>query len=183
MVHVYGSCIRSCGVVCVWLMCMAHVYGSFVLLTGVVSWDALSLQVIFRKRALYLVALLRKMTCNLRHPMSLRHPVLNGVSRVFSHPGVVLCGFSHTGGVFCVFSHLCECGSFANALCVHWCVLRCHQVSCVLFLVSYGSCVGSCVLLRGVLCVFSHLLVYLCVFSRQTHLCVWGSVVKALSVH
>jgi len=120
MVHVYGSCIRSCGVVCVWLVCMAHVYGSFVLLTGVVSYDALSLQVILRKRALYLVALLRKMTCNLRHPMSLRHPVLNGVSRVFSHPGVVLCGFSHPGGVLCGFSHLCECGSFANALCVHW---------------------------------------------------------------
>ena len=31
--------------------------------------------IIFRKRALYLVALLRKMTCNLRHTMSLRHPV------------------------------------------------------------------------------------------------------------
>ena len=30
----------------------------------------------FRKRALQLVALLRKMTCNLRHPMGLRHPVL-----------------------------------------------------------------------------------------------------------
>ena len=36
----------------------------------------LKLQVIFRKRALYLVALLRKMTCNLRHPMGLRHPVI-----------------------------------------------------------------------------------------------------------
>jgi len=29
----------------------------------------------FRKRALQLVALLRNMTCNLRHPTSLRHPV------------------------------------------------------------------------------------------------------------
>jgi len=38
--------------------------------------DTLSLQVIFCKRALKLVALLRKMTCNLRHPMGLRHPVL-----------------------------------------------------------------------------------------------------------
>jgi len=28
-----------------------------------------------RKRALCLVALLREMTCNLRHPISLRHPV------------------------------------------------------------------------------------------------------------
>jgi len=42
---------------------------------GVESYDALSLQVIFRERALYIVALLRKMTCNLRHPMPLRHPV------------------------------------------------------------------------------------------------------------
>ena len=38
--------------------------------------DALSLQAIFRKRALELVALLRKVTCNLRHPMGLRNPVL-----------------------------------------------------------------------------------------------------------
>jgi len=42
---------------------------------GVESYDALPLQVIFRERALYIVALLRKMTCNLRHPMPLRHPV------------------------------------------------------------------------------------------------------------
>jgi len=42
---------------------------------GVDSYDDLSLQVIFRKRALELVAILRKMTCNLRHPMGLRHPV------------------------------------------------------------------------------------------------------------
>ena len=37
--------------------------------------DALSLQGIFRKRALWLVSLLQKITCNLRHPMGLRHPV------------------------------------------------------------------------------------------------------------
>ena len=36
------------------------------------------LYVIFRKRALQLVALLRKMTCNLRHPMGLRHSVWGG---------------------------------------------------------------------------------------------------------
>ena len=51
------------------LMCMSGLQG------GEDPLDALSLQVIFRKRALYLVALLRKMTCNLRHPMGLRHPV------------------------------------------------------------------------------------------------------------
>jgi len=44
-----------------------------------VAWDALSSQVIFRKWALKLVALLRKMTCNLRHPMGLRHPVVSFV--------------------------------------------------------------------------------------------------------
>ena len=42
------------------------------------SQDPLPLQVIFRKRALYLVALLWKMICNLGDPMSLRHPVITG---------------------------------------------------------------------------------------------------------
>ena len=37
--------------------------------------DALFLEVVFRKRALELVAPLRKETCNLRHSMHLRHPV------------------------------------------------------------------------------------------------------------
>jgi len=37
--------------------------------------DALSLQVNFRKRALQLVVLLRKETCNSRHPMHFCHPV------------------------------------------------------------------------------------------------------------
>jgi len=44
---------------------------------GVQSSNALSLSVIFRKIALKSVAVLRKMTCNLRHAMSLRHPVGN----------------------------------------------------------------------------------------------------------
>ena len=38
--------------------------------------DCLKLQVIFRKRAIYYRALLRKMTCNLRHLMGLRHSVV-----------------------------------------------------------------------------------------------------------
>jgi len=38
--------------------------------------DALFLQVIFRKRAIWIVALLRTMTCNLTHLMGLRHPVI-----------------------------------------------------------------------------------------------------------
>ena len=37
--------------------------------------DALSVQLIFRKRALQMVALLRKETCNFRHPVGLCHPV------------------------------------------------------------------------------------------------------------
>ena len=40
--------------------------------------DALSLQVIFRKSNLYLMALLWKIICNLGDPMSLRHPVVRG---------------------------------------------------------------------------------------------------------
>jgi len=39
------------------------------------AYHALSLDVVFRERALYLVALLRKETYNLRQPMHLRHPV------------------------------------------------------------------------------------------------------------
>jgi len=51
------------------------VWSNLAIQGGVESYDALSLLVIFRERALYMVALLRKMTCNLRHPMPLRHPV------------------------------------------------------------------------------------------------------------
>jgi len=47
----------------------------YVLQGGEDPQDALSLLVIFRKRALQLVALLWKMTCNLKFPMSLLHPV------------------------------------------------------------------------------------------------------------
>jgi len=43
------------------------------------------LLVIFHKRALELVALLQKMSCNLRHPMHLRHPVFN------AHMQIILC--------------------------------------------------------------------------------------------
>ena len=46
-----------------------------VLQGGKDSWDPLSLQVIFRKSDLYLVALLWKKICNLTDPMSLRHLV------------------------------------------------------------------------------------------------------------
>jgi len=38
--------------------------------------DPLSIHVIFRKRALQIVARLQKITYNLRHPMGLRHPIV-----------------------------------------------------------------------------------------------------------
>ena len=56
-------------------VCVTDFYLLWDLQGGKNPEDALSLQVTFRKRALYLVALLRTMTCNLRHPMGLCHPV------------------------------------------------------------------------------------------------------------
>ena len=55
--------------------------------------DALSLQVIFRKRALELVALLREMTCNLRHSMHLRHPVVPNAPQRSINIGGIDTGF------------------------------------------------------------------------------------------
>jgi len=52
--------------------------------------DPLCLYGIFRKRALYLVALLWKMICNLGDPMSLRHPVLNTSYCYWTRPIVQL---------------------------------------------------------------------------------------------
>jgi len=52
-----------------------HIYAYVQVVGGEDAWDALSLQVISCKTALYLVALLRKETCNFRHPMHLHHPV------------------------------------------------------------------------------------------------------------
>jgi len=46
--------------------------------------DALSLQVIFCKRALWLMALLWKETCNLRHPLHLRQPVCSDIVLLIS---------------------------------------------------------------------------------------------------
>jgi len=49
---------------------MTHVKG------GEDPYDVLSVWVISRKKALRLVALFRKETCNLRYPMHRRHSVL-----------------------------------------------------------------------------------------------------------
>jgi len=46
----------------------------------------------FRKRALQLVALLRKMTCNLRHLLSLRHPIPN--NWICSHAKTIVVFYS-----------------------------------------------------------------------------------------
>jgi len=57
--------------------CNCQIWGSFnPPQSGKDPWNALSLKVVCRKRALYLVTFLRKMTCNLRHPVGLRHSVL-----------------------------------------------------------------------------------------------------------
>jgi len=51
----------------------------------------------FPQRALYPVARLRKMTCNLRHPMGLRHPVFRAkysnicVQSLCSTPQIIVC--------------------------------------------------------------------------------------------
>jgi len=52
------------------------------------AYNALSLEFSFRERALYFVALLWKETCNLRHPMHLRHPVSNALD---SFKGALYC--------------------------------------------------------------------------------------------
>ena len=56
------------------------------------SYDSLSLQVVFRKSDLYLVAILWKMICNLKDPMSLRHPV----RPTHTQPGVTHYGVAMT---------------------------------------------------------------------------------------
>jgi len=55
------------------LLILHHVHS---IQSGVASQDVWSLQVIFRKKALWFVALLLKITCNLRHPVGLRHPCM-----------------------------------------------------------------------------------------------------------
>jgi len=90
----------------------------FMLQGGVESYDALSLQVIFRQRALYIVALLRKMTCNLRHPMTLRHPV-----QCFLYSS--LCRVLLLARV-AVSSCVCVCACACACVCVRCCLV----VSC-----------------------------------------------------
>ena len=79
----------------------------------------------FRKRALSTAALLRKETCNLRHPMHLRHPVLcvwvyihthNASREVYIHR---LLMYRACGYVF-----LCVCGYL---YCVCGCIRTIHQ--------------------------------------------------------
>ena len=59
---------------------------STTLQSGGDPYDALSVYVMFRNRALQLVALLRKMTCNLRRPMGLCHPLSRKAWRIMALP-------------------------------------------------------------------------------------------------
>jgi len=106
--------------------------------------DALSLYVIFRKRALELVALLPKMTCNLRHPMGLYYLVMPLAPNVLSWcciTFVYVCTYLYTD----IYSYVsvCVCTRevrrrqsvlmFLNfCICVHifvyWYVFICKRV-------------------------------------------------------
>ena len=70
----------------------------------------LSLEVIFRERALWLVALLRKKTCNLRQPMHLRHPVSSVLYDVLS-PRVWMLQMcrciDHMSSIMCTSPSMC----------------------------------------------------------------------------
>ena len=61
---------------------------------------------IFRERALYIVALLRKMTCNLRHPMPLRHPVTVELTFEHIHQGQRCLCYEHSKLSLCSASYL-----------------------------------------------------------------------------
>ena len=90
-------------------MCSSHTCAFHVctsLQGGKDSQDPLSLQVIFRKSVLYLVALLWKMICNLGDLMSLRHPVhalfmyaplfYRHLLRVYIHIYIYICIYMYT---------------------------------------------------------------------------------------
>ena len=64
---------RVCLMFMLCIQCQAFIQG------GENSQDPLSLQVIFRKSDLHLVALLCRMICNLGDPMSLHHPIVHFV--------------------------------------------------------------------------------------------------------
>ena len=64
------------------------------------SQDPLSLQVIFRKSDLYLMALLWEMICNLGDPMSLRHPVIRHRKESLTIC-VGVCGYYDTTDYLC----------------------------------------------------------------------------------
>jgi len=135
----------------------------------------LKLQVIFRKRATNYMALLRKMTYKIRHPMSLRHPVHD-----LSHkPGGIMC-FSTVGrwtatvGLkyrvlwlrhgWCrwllgqVSPCLCVCVRVCVCICTHVCIWVC---TCV------HLCVGVCVCAWGSVYVYARICVCLCVYTRR----------------
>ena len=90
----------------------------------------LKLQVIFRTRATNYRSLLRKMTCNLRHPMTLRHPVH---AHLF-----VICVCGDTSMCVCVYAqYVClspwRIDVYGNTFgCTNVCVSDYSYRSCVL---------------------------------------------------
>jgi len=78
--------------VCITLLSWNTIDDYSLLQGGDDPYDAVSWKGFFRKRGLYLVALLRKATCNLRHPMHLRHPVLHDSCEILSHYSILSCG-------------------------------------------------------------------------------------------
>ena len=96
---------------------------------------------------------LRRETCNLRHPMHLRHPVPRALRRNCVCVCVSVCVF------LCVF----QCVYVQNSVCVCVCVCVCVFLcvfQCVYVQNSVCVCVCMCV------CVF--LCVFLCVYVRKS---------------
>ena len=90
----------------------------FVLQGGVESYETLSLQVIFRQRALYIVALLRKMTFNSRHPMTLCHPVQCLLYSLLCRVLLLSCIAASSCVCACACSRVCACACVAVSSCL-----------------------------------------------------------------
>jgi len=103
--YVYVMCLCLCGVfVCVMcLMCLCQT------------------EVIFHRRALWLAALLQKITCNLRHPTGLLHPVWHSISCMMYVMCVMFLCLCDVSLRVSVYVCLCLCVSVS---------LRCQRSEC-----------------------------------------------------
>ena len=151
--------LRALGVTCCWKALMQRVA------TG---WrrPALSSQVIFRNRALQLVALLRKTTCNLKHPMGLHHPVrysimhalqavLGSIPRSFSL-STTSCRYS-----FCTFC----CRQQTIPVIFQWLMIymntytHTHTHTCVYILYIYMTCIHRWIYMYLCVCVYTFIFI------------------------